>query len=70
MPYFFPFPVYTTSGAICKFPFEFEGVQYDRCVTDIENSPIKGQPWCSLTSEYNGHYGQCDLASKFSIFHI
>jgi len=44
-------------GTPCVFPFTYQGVQYNECIT-VDNN---GVPWCSLTPDYDSdlEYGNC-----------
>jgi len=42
-------------GGECHFPFTFKGKTYHNC-TEVDHN----QPWCSMHSEYNGKWGNCE----------
>nr|ABO86718.1 matrix metalloproteinase-9 [Ictalurus punctatus] len=45
-------------GALCHFPFRFEGKSYSTCITEGRED---GLPWCATTADYgkDGKYGFC-----------
>nr|XP_057939626.1 matrix metalloproteinase-9-like [Doryrhamphus excisus] len=47
-----------SEGAICHFPFTFEGKSYTACTTDGRSDNL---PWCATTADFNrdGKYGFC-----------
>ena len=51
--------VKTTNNQNCALPFVYRGNTYTTCTT-VGNS---GNPWCSLDTNYNGRWGQCDLST-------
>ncbi|XP_073256554.1 uncharacterized protein [Porites lutea] len=48
----------TTSGQCCSIPFTYEGVTYNSC-TDVDHHRL----WCSLDSQYKGHWENCLLTT-------
>ena len=44
----------TTSGQCCSIPFTYKGVTYNSC-TDVDHHRL----WCSLDSQYKGHWENC-----------
>ena len=47
------------NGKYCIFPFIYNEIEYDRCITIGNN----GTPWCSTENDENnnyiGYYGDC-----------
>ncbi|CAH3105667.1 unnamed protein product [Porites lobata] len=48
----------TTSGQCCSIPFTYKGVTYNSC-TDVDHHRL----WCSLDSQYKGHWENCLLTT-------
>ena len=46
--------VETVNGQCCHFPFTYKGNKYTSCTTVNHN-----KPWCSLTANYQGKWGDC-----------
>lgn len=45
-----------SEGAVCQFPFEYEGVVYNECTTEGHD-----QPWC-YTDKADGKWGNCNCS--------
>ena len=47
------------SEGLCWFPYQFNGVFYDKCIT--EGKHVEGKLWCSMTASFDtdGLYGFC-----------
>lgn len=56
-------------GAMCHFPFTFEGKSYSTCTTDGRSDNL---PWCATTADYarDKKYGFCPSERKFDLFII
>ena len=39
-----------TAGGPCVFPFVFNGMRFDNCITDDAGQDV---PWCALTANYD-----------------
>ncbi|XP_053359772.1 matrix metalloproteinase-9-like [Clarias gariepinus] len=52
-------------GAMCKFPFRFEGKSYSTCTTEGRED---GLPWCATTADFDedGKYGFCPSELLFT----
>lgn len=50
-------------GALCHFPFMFEGKSYSSCTTDGRSDNL---PWCATTADYgkDKKYGFCPSERK------
>jgi len=53
----------TNGGDPCVFPFEFEGVRYEKCTNDGSNDK---KHWCATATDSNGtvitnNWGECNL---------
>lgn len=56
-------------GAMCHFPFTFEGKTYTTCTTDGRSDNL---PWCATTADYSRDkkYGFCPSERKLdSLFY-
>lgn len=55
-------------GAMCHFPFWFEGKSYSTCTSDGRDD---GLPWCATTADFgkDKKYGFCPSERKFSIIY-
>ncbi|XP_061696385.1 matrix metalloproteinase-9 [Syngnathoides biaculeatus] len=53
-------------GALCHFPFTFEGKSYTRCTTDGREDNL---PWCSTTADFgrDKKYGFCSSELLYTI---
>ncbi|KAM9829179.1 matrix metalloproteinase-9 [Syngnathus typhle] len=53
-------------GALCRFPFTFEGKSYTTCTTDGRADKL---PWCSTTADYgrDKKYGFCPSELLYTI---
>ena len=64
----FPFPVLTTSGEQCTFPFIVNGMEYNTCITAsmVNNAGAQapGPPWCRTTTNSEGEWGEPQCACK------
>lgn len=50
-------------GALCYFPFSFEGKQYSTCTTEGRSDNL---PWCATTADYgrDKKFGFCPSERK------
>ncbi|XP_067930207.1 epididymal sperm-binding protein 1-like [Watersipora subatra] len=53
--------ILTVDGELCVFPFYYEGRRYDECTSE---DSYRNWLWCSLTTEYKGEFGYCDVSKK------
>ena len=68
------FPVVKTrygnaEGALCHFPFVFEGKSYSSCTSEGRTDNL---PWCATTADYDNDkkYGFCPSERKTEIYTI
>lgn len=52
------------NGALCHFPFTFEGKSYTTCTTEGRTDNL---PWCATTADYNRDkkFGFCPSERRF-----